>query len=326
MAGETSDVSRADLARAARVLAIRSRREVRGMFSGAYASAFRGGGMEFDESRPYTPGDDVRALDWNAMARTGEPFVKHFREERDQTLVLALDVSASMRFGTSQRNKGASAAHAAALLAAAAGGAGDRVGLLTFAATVGSEVAPARGTAHTWRVIEEAAIAAGQTTGEALAASPDEPTGGTFIAPAVDAARASLKRPGVVVLLSDFRDPTLLAADTSVRTAGDALTSLNQRHDIVSIVLYDPREESLPRAGLIRVADPESPGETWLLNSNRARSRSRYRRAWAARAAALERTLRAAGSEVVWLRSDRDPLRTLARFFRARAARGGART
>ena len=110
-----------DLARAARVLAIRSRRESRGLFAGSYACAFRGRGMDFDESRPYAPGDDVRRLDWNAFARTGVPFVKRYREERDQLLLFALDVSASMRFGSGDRSQGVAAAHALALLAAAAG-------------------------------------------------------------------------------------------------------------------------------------------------------------------------------------------------------------
>ena len=112
--------SGAELERAARLLEVRSRREASSAFSGGYRSAFRGGGIEFEESRPYLPGDDVRALDWNATARSGVPYVKRFREERDQTVLLAVDVSASMSFGSAGRAKAALAAHAAALIAAAA--------------------------------------------------------------------------------------------------------------------------------------------------------------------------------------------------------------
>ncbi len=146
-------VSTEDLSRAARLLVVRSRREATGLFAGNYVSAFRGGGLEFDESRPYVPGDDVRSIDWNATARNGEPYVKRFREERDRTLLLALDVSASMRFGSAGRAMAATAAHAAALLAVAAGRAGDRVGLVAFDASVRTALPPARGDAHVWSLI-----------------------------------------------------------------------------------------------------------------------------------------------------------------------------
>ena len=118
---ERVEVSGEELLRAARILAVRSRRESTGLFTGNYLSAFRGGGLEFEESRPYVPGDDVRTIDWNATARNDELFVKRFREERDQTLLFALDVSASMRFGTAGRAKASTAAHALSLMAAAAG-------------------------------------------------------------------------------------------------------------------------------------------------------------------------------------------------------------
>ena len=129
-------MSSAALARAARLLVVRSRREATGLFAGNYVSAFRGGGLEFEESRPYAPGDDVRSIDWNATARHGETFVKQFREERDQTLHFALDVSGSMRFSSAGPSKAVTAAHALALLASAASRAGDRIGLVAFDARV----------------------------------------------------------------------------------------------------------------------------------------------------------------------------------------------
>jgi len=303
--------SSADLARAARILAVRSRREATGLVAGSYASAFRGGGVEFDESRPYVPGDDVHHLDWNAFARTGELFVKRFREERDETILIALDVSASMRFGTTGRSKAATAAHAAALVAAAAGRAGDRVGLLAFDDRVRRELRPSRGPGHTWSVIE-AAVLSGR-----------DAVGGTRLEAGIEGLLGLARSHAVALLLSDFR----VAAGEAGPRRGDepallpaSLPDLAKRHDLVSVVLHDPREEALPRAGLVRVRDPEA-SRSLLLNSGSARVRERYRRAWALRAASLERGLRTAGSDVLWLRTDRDPLRTLMAFFQRRAAR-----
>lgn len=316
---EETELFAADLARAARILAIRTRREASGVFAGTYASAFRGGGMEFEESRPYFPGDDVRALDWNAMARTGEPFVKHFRQERDLMLLLALDVSASMRFRTAQRSKAEAAAHAAALLAAAAGQAGDQIGFLAFDETIRCEIPPARGPLHTWRVIQAAATAA------------ETPRSGTHLAVVLESLRTRSKHRSVSILLSDFRDPDLLLPERlSERASGRAstaaqLVALGREHDLVSIALYDPREDTLPRAGLLRLADPERPGRTLVLNSNSQRARTRYQRACRARRRTVERILRSANSDVLWLRTDRDPLRALMHFFRQRASTSGTR-
>jgi len=292
-----------DLARAARVLAIRSRRESRGLFAGSYACAFRGRGMDFDESRPYAPGEDVRRLDWNAFARTGAPFVKRYREERDQLLLFALDVSASMRFGSGHRSQGIAAAHALALLAAAAGRAGDRVGLVAFSDTKRVGIPPGRGPAHGWRVIRSALEAASHA-------------GGTTRIEAADGALRGLTRePAIVVLLSDFRWPGL---------SDDAgpLRGLAQRHEVVSLVLHDRCDENLPRAGRLRLADPEAPGRSLLVDSNDEAVRERYRRAARVRRARLTKTLNACGSDVLWLRGDRDPLQPLMHFFHDRAARG----
>jgi uncharacterized protein (DUF58 family) len=296
-----------DLARAARILAVRSRREASGFFAGSYASAFRGGGIEFEESRPYVPGDDVRNLDWNAFARTGDLFVKRFREERDETVLLALDVSASMDFGTTGMTKATTAAHAAALIAAAAGHAGDRVGFLSFDEKVKNEVPPSRGAAHSWRVIE------------AVAGAARESTGGTRLEAAIEALLAQARSRAVAMLFSDFRVGSLAetaALRSSFAPFASALMSAGG-HDWVAVILYDPHEARLPRAGLVRLRDPEGAG-TVLVDSESAAARSRYRRAWALRAASLERRLRAAGSDVLWMRTDRDPLRTLTRFFHHR--------
>jgi uncharacterized protein (DUF58 family) len=291
--------SAAELERAARILAVRSRREVSSAFAGGYRSAFRGGGVEFEESRPYAPGDDVRHFDWNALARTGSPYVKRFREERDQTVVLALDVSRSMAFASGGRTKAALAAHAAALLAGAAIRAGDRVGLATFAEEMLDELPPERGDARLFPLLRRLARAAA------------EPAGRTDLGAALAALSSRLRRHAVVVVLSDFRDGD---------ERGDELARLARRHEVVAAVVEDPREGELPAVGTLRIADPERGGPPLLLRTTPA-LRERYRAAAAARRSALERRLRRDGADVVWLRTDRDPLRALARFFERRPGR-----
>ena len=288
----------AEIARAARILAVRSRREAAGVLVGEWRSAFRGGGIEFEESRPYVPGDDVRAIDWNATARTGTPWVKRFREERSCTLLLALDASASMAFGTTGRSKAQTAAHAAALLAASAAQAGDPVGLLAFGDRVQREIPPGRGDAHTWRVIRAAAESA------------DAPRGPTDLGVVSDWVHAHARRRSLVVVLSDFRDfaPAL---------ARRPLAGLGRRHDLVAAIVEDPRERDLVAAGGLRLFDSEQPARRFVFGTRRAR-RDAYQAAAAEHRAVLARRLREEGAELVWLDTAGNPLRPLVRFFRAR--------
>jgi uncharacterized protein (DUF58 family) len=297
----------AELAHAARVLQLRSRREVAGALAGGYRSAFRGGGIEFEESRPYTPGDDVRAIDWNALARTGSAYVKHYREERDQTLLLLVDVSASMAFGSAGPAKGALAARSAALLAAAAAYAGDRVALWTFDRALRSEIEPGRGEAHGLRVLRALIEAA----------RPGE--GGTALGPLLARVRERVGKRAIVFLLSDLRDEALLAGGNEGRRLRASLAALARRHDLVAGFVVDPREQALPPAGTLRVADPEAPGRSWLLHSGSRRARERYGVAAHVRERLLERRLRAGGADWLVLRTDADPLRALGRFFAHRA-------
>lgn len=297
-----------DLARAARVLWVRSRRVAAGLAAGGYATAFRGAGMEFDESRPYVPGDDLRHFDWNAMARTGEPFVKRFREERDQTLVLLLDVSASMGFASGGCTKAELAAQAAALLATAAGWVGDRVGLVAFGTDVVDELRPRRGDAHVFGLVRRALEASRR------------PAGGTSLAAALARLPALASHRAIVVVLSDFRDEALVGAATP-RGARAGLVSAARHHDLVAMPVHDPREQELPDCGPLRLADPEVAGRELVIDSGSARARTLYRTACLVRRRALERRLRSDGADVLWLRTDRDPLPALARFFHDRAGR-----
>jgi uncharacterized protein (DUF58 family) len=305
-ASADAGVTSKDLARAARLLAVRSRREATGLFAGNYASAFRGGGLEFEESRPYAPGDDVRTIDWVATSRTGETTVKCFREERNQTLLFALDTSASMQFGSAGPSKGAAAAHALALLAAAAGRAGDRTALLAFDDGAHEIVPIGRGRTHSWRLIRAAVEAARRAEG------------GTRIAGVARALASRPRRRSTAVLFSDFRDPSLLTATGTSRLA---LSGLSRHADVVTCVIFDPLEEAIPDVGPLRITDPERPQATFVLDTGRRRNRERYRAAWIAHRRRLDRALRRCGAETVWLRCDQSPLHTLGRFFRERAGR-----
>jgi uncharacterized protein (DUF58 family) len=341
----------AAVARSARMLWVRSRREATSWLVGGYASAFRGGGVEFEELRPYAPGDEVRSIDWNATARSGEPWVKRFREERAHTVLVLLDVSASMAFGTSapmtrggghlapdtiaqraarrfapcamtQRarrfapcamteraapcSKLASAAHAAALVAAAAGRAGDRVGLAAFSDVVRVALPPARGAAHGWRLV--------RTVAEQAAC----PGGATELAAAAGWALEQARRRALVVLLSDFRDRAFARA--AAGGGGSPLAALANRHELVAIVVEDPRERALVAAGRLRLVDPEHGGAASVLGTG-ARRRARYAAAADARRRSLLHRLRSEGADVLALSTAADPLRALVRFFRARADR-----
>lgn len=293
--------------REARILELRCRREARAPFSGRYASAFRGGGLLFEESRPYVPGDDVRRMDWNAMARTGQPFVKHYREERNRTLELVLDASASMAFRPGADNPAHVAAHVAALLAAAAGRVGDRVGIVTCDETARRAVRPQRVPLHRGPIVETLAEAAARASGCA----------------GLDDALAVLQRDvvsgSIVVVISDFRSPAVRFADPI--EAPRRLAGLAARNELVCVVIEDPRVTSLPDVGRIRIGDPERPGVRRLVDSGDPAFRTRYAVESLARRRELGRVLRRAGSDVVFVRTDRDPLNALARFFERRAAR-----
>jgi len=298
----------AELERATRILQVRSRREASSVFTGGYRSAFRGSGVEFDESRPYVPGDDVRSLDWNALARTGTPYVKRFREERDQTVWLVVDVSASMKFGSVGRAKATAAAHAASLVTAAATRAGDRVGLLTFDEAVREEIPAARGAGHGWDVIRS------------LLATPAHSGGATRLEAALARMRSSAARRSIVFVFSDFRDDAFFGPAGEGRAPRAELVALTRRHDVVGVIVSDPREEEIPNVGAVTFSDPERPGRPLVLSTSSRRARERYHTACLVRQRALVRRLRSDGADALSLRTDRDPLRALARFFQTRPA------
>ena len=285
-----------ELLRKIRHVEVRTRGLVDDVFGGQYHSAFKGRGIEFAEVRPYQYGDDVRTIDWNVSARTGEPFVKLFDEEREQTLLLAVDVSASEDFGSAEGVKRDLAAEVCAVLGFSALRNHDKVGLLLFTDRVERFVAPAKGRRHVLRLVRD--LFAHRAAGR-----------GTDLGAALDHALRMMKRRAIVVLVSDFR----------AEAAGYArrLKTLAQKHDVVAVRIVDAREETLPNAGLVRVTDPET-GAVALLDTASRRVREAFAARAAERAAAVEATLRDARIDHVTVRTGEDYVEPLAAFFRRR--------
>ncbi len=220
---------------------------------GDYHAVFKGRGMEFAEVREYTPGDEVRTIDWNVTARMGAPYVKKFVEERDLTLLLLVDVSASQEFGSQYLLKRDYAAELAAVLAFSAVSNHDRVGAVLFSDRIEGYVPPARGRDHALRIVRD------------LLAR--EPLGrGTDLAGALRFANRVLRRRGIVAVISDFQ----------AKGYEKALGALRRRHDVVALHLRDPREADVPAAGLVAFADPET-GETVVADTARPEVRRALR-------------------------------------------------
>ena len=278
---------------------IRTNRLVEAGVGGEYHSVFRGRGMEFSEVREYVPGDDVRNIDWNVTARTGVPHVKKFVEERDLTVLLLLDLSASQGFGSKYLTKRELMSEIAALLSFAAVKNNDRVGALLFTDRLERYHPPRKGVDHALAI-----------TRDALSL---EPAGtGTDIALALRSAAGLLKQRSVVFLLSDF-----LAAGYE-----KALKTLNKRHDVVAIPVSDPREREIPASGLVRLRDAET-GEARVFDA----SDPAFRKAWGARTADLPEPapiFRAAGIDSIPLRTDASYELPLVRFFKEREKRKAA--
>ena len=235
-----------------RLIEIRSRNVVNDLFAGEYNSAFKGRGMEFAEVREYLRGDDVRTIDWNVTARTGSPYVKVFDEEREQTVMLLVDASASGAFGSVQQMKGEVGVEISALLAFAAIKNNDRVGLLIFTDQVEVFIPPKKGRKHVLRVIRE--LLYFQPQGKC-----------TSITSALDYLDRVLHRRSVVFLISDFIDEDYERP----------LQLMRRRHDMVAVSIFDPRERALPDVGFINLQDAET-GEQFLVDSSRREVRAYF--------------------------------------------------
>jgi len=287
---------------AVRRIEIRTRRLVEEVFSGEYQSVFKGTGMEFREVREYVPGDDVRTIDWNVTARTGDPFVKLFEEERELTVMLAVDMSRSGWFGSGPRSKVEIAAELCSVIAFSAIANKDKVGLVLFSDRVEKFIPPAKGKSHVLRLIRDLLTFVPGSEGTDL----NEP---------LSLLGRVLKRKATVFLVSDFWTEDF----------GTSLSILGRRHDIVAVRVRDPRETDLPPVGLVRWVDAETGREMLVDSSSPA-----IRRQLAARAEAHDRALEHlfAGRRVDVVDIDVttsyvDPLR---KFFMEREGRRGRRS
>jgi len=277
-----------------RRIEVSTRRLVNNVFAGEYQSTFRGQGMEFDEVREYQPGDEIRAIDWNVTARMGQPFVKTFVEERELVMMLLVDVSGSTDFGTQQQTKAETLAEVAAVLAFAAIKNNDKVGLINFTDQVETFISPRKGRKHVLRLIHQ--ILHAEPTAQA-----------TDIGLALEYLNRVQKRRSVVFLISDFRD----------RNYGEWLRIVNQRHDLIAIMVIDPGELSIPDVGLIELEDSES-GETVLLDTSNPLTREAYI-AWCQQEIAQHReTLRSNKIDQIEIQTDRPYVASLRRFFQGR--------
>ena len=280
-----------------RTIELRTRHLVNTVFSGEYQSVFKGVGMEFAEVREYLPGDDVRTIDWNVTARMGHPFVKVFDEERELTVVLIVDASASGDFGTVDRMKGEIGVEMCALLAFSAIQNNDRVGLIIFTDEVEKFIPPKKGRKHVLRVIRE--LYYFQSRGR-----------GTDIGGALDYLNKVTTRRSVVFLFSDFLDSGYESA----------LKVANRRHDLVAVTISDPREVEFPDVGIIELEDAET-GEEILVDTSDDRVRRRYRQANEDVRVSRERVFRSVGVDRMDVLTDKPYIEPLMRFFQARAKR-----
>jgi uncharacterized protein (DUF58 family) len=288
-----------ELMREVRRLQVRTRRRVEGLFAGEYHSAFKGRGIEFAEVREYEAGDDVRAIDWNVTARAGKPFIKRFIEERELTVMLAVDLSRSGAFGSAGRPKNRLAVELGAVLALAATQNNDRVGLLIFTDRIELFVPPRKGRTHVLRLLRELLNF--------------EPRGGgTDIAGAVDHLGRVLTKRAVVFLVSDFLAPPF---EAELKVAA-------RRHEVIAVTVSDPRESALPEgvSGLIEVADAET-GQRTLIDAGSRASRERYRAAAREAEGSLARTLAKARVDQIRVSTDRPFVSDLARYFKMRERR-----
>ena len=280
-----------------RRLEIVTRRLVNELFAGRYLSTFKGRGMTFAEVREYQPGDDIRTIDWNVTARMNAPFVKRYAEERELTILLAVDTSASLRFGTRLKSKHELAAELGALVAFAAMRNNDKVGLLLFGEGVDRYVPPRKGKVHALRILRDMLVL--------------EPGGrGTDLAGALAFANRVMRKRAIVFVVSDF-----LAEGYE-----KALAVTQKRHDTVAFVLDDAREEEFPDAGRIRLEDLET-GESMWLDTGKQGVREGFRKVQAARRAERDRIFKKVGLDAIRMKTGEPYVKPLLAFFAARTKR-----
>lgn len=287
----------AALLKKVRKLEIKSKAITKNLFSGDYHSAFKGRGMSFSEVREYTYGDDIRDIDWNVTARTSVTHVKIYEEERELTLLLVIDMSASSRFGSSQHYKNEIILEISALLAFSAMGNQDKVGAIFFTDTVEKYIPPKKGKQNLLYIIREMIHF--------------EPSGkGTRIDVALDFLNNIQKKKSICFLISDY-------------TGGDYAKALNvtgKKHDLIGLYIHDERERHLPDAGLVRVTDPET-GRMVLLDTSSEQVRKEYTKRAEDYLAGVRQTFALAGKDLIEISTVDDYVKILHGFFKKRAGK-----
>ena len=268
--------------------------------SGDYHSTFKGQGVEFDEVRPYVPGDDVRTIDWNVTARTGEPFIKRFSEERELTVLFMVDVSGSQSYGSVERSKAEIAAEVTSLLALTAIRNQDKIGLILFSDKIVKYLPPRKGRQPVMRLVRE------------VLAAEDDATGGTDIAGALKFLNGVQKRRAVVFLVSDFQN--------SGEPYRKLLRVVARRHDVIGVPITDPAEMELPDAGLAELEDPET-GELVLVDTSDKRVRAAFAATAQEASEARDRFFARTGIDTVPVWTDRPYIQAVRSLFKRRASK-----
>ena len=284
-----------DLIKKIRQIQIRTSHQITEVMAGEYKSAFKGRGMEFDEVRLYQPGDDIRSIDWNVTARTGEAHVKRFVEERELTVMLMVDASSSGLFGSGHRSKNEVAAEIAALLAYSAIRNNDRVGLIIFTDQIEKFVPPKKGRSHVLRVIREILYFS----------SPEHNT--TDIGAALEYLRKVCVRRSVVFLISDF-----LCEDYE-----KPMQLISRKHDLIPVTITDPREKELPDVGFLELMDAET-GEVILIDTHDPKVRKTYKHLGFQQREKRTKQFRQMKSDTINIETDKSCVDSLVKFFKAR--------
>jgi uncharacterized protein (DUF58 family) len=282
-----------------RLLEISTRKLVNTLFVGSYHSAFKGQGMTFSEFREYVAGDDVRTISWPLTARTGKVYIKKYDEERELTLMLLVDVSGSLDFGTGADFKGEIATHLSALLGFAAAKNNDHVGLLLFSDQVEHFVPPKKGRGHVNRILRDLYY--------------QKPLhSATKIAPAIQYIQGVLKKKAIVFVFSDFNDEGF----------AESLRMIARKHDVIAVVVDDKAERTLPKMGLVDLRDAET-GEVHTVDTSSKSFREAFEVEVKKRIERRESELRKAGVDRIDVSTNSDFVAPLASYFRRRAAGGG---
>lgn len=287
-------MSATELLKKVRKIEIKTKGLSNHIFAGEYHTAFKGRGMAFSEVREYQPGDDIRSIDWNVTARFNNPYVKVFEEEREMTVMLLVDVSASKDFGTQQQMKQELVAELGAVLAFSAIHNNDKIGVIFFSDQVEKFIPPKKGKSHILRIIREL-----------IAFEPQHK--GTDIGEALRYFNNVIKKRAVCFLISDFMNEGFEAP----------LRIANKKHDLVAVRIHDKREEELPNVGLVQMKDAEKGNIEWIDTSSKA-IRMQFKANYLKHEAELQQLFKSSGVDTINIRTDEDYVKPLISFFKRR--------